>query len=293
MDLKNLKTFLYVAEQGSFTRAAELLEYSQSTVSFQIKQLEKELGVPLFERINHTVIMTAQGRLVMSYAQNICKLEEELHKALTNEQEISGEVRIVMANSLCSGIFNQKFVEFTKKYPGITLKVLTAGTEEMFWMLNHNEVDMVFTLDNHIYNSDYMIAYEKPVEAHFIANCDHMFAGKASLSINELLGQPFILTEKGMSYRKLMDEALAAKSLEIKPILEIGNAEQICELVSCQGGLSFLPDVLTEKYVNSGKLAYLKVEDLQINVWKQLLYHKDKWITPAMEKVMELCREEI
>lgn len=288
MDLKNLKTFLYVAEQGSFTRAAELLDYSQSTVSFQIKQLEKELGVPLFERINHTVILTSKGRQVMQYAQKIHKLEEEMHKSLEEKQEISGEVRVVMADSLCSDIFNKRFVDFNKQYPGITLKVYTAGTEEMFRMLNHNDVDMVLTLDSHIYNSDYVIAYEKPIETHFIANPEHMFANRSSLTLQELVDQPFILTEKGMSYRKLMDEKLAARSLEIKPLLEIGNVDQICELIANNAGLAFLPDNITCNYQQQGRVVYLKVEDCQIDIWKQLLYHKDKWVTPAMQKVMEL-----
>ena len=291
MDIKNLKTFIYVAELGSFTKAAELLNFSQSTISFQIKQLEKELEIPLFERINHTVTLTHKGREVMQYAQRIYELGEELKKDLAGNKEISGDIRIVMADSLCSHIFNERYLDFHRKYPNINLKVLTAGTEEMFRLLNHNEVDMVLTLDSHIYNSDYIIADEKEMTTHFVANPEHPFAKRDSLLINELVGESFVLTEKGMSYRKLMDEALAAQSLEIRPILEIGNPNHICRLVCYNAGLSFLPDHITKEYVESGKLVYLPVKDFKIDVWKQLLYHKDKWVSPAMQAVMDFCRE--
>ena len=74
MELRNLITFTHVAELGSFTKAAEQLGYSQSTISFQIKQLEEELGCLLFERINHTISLTVRGRELVSYAHQVWSL---------------------------------------------------------------------------------------------------------------------------------------------------------------------------------------------------------------------------
>ena len=90
-----------------------------------------------------------------------------------------------------------------------------------------------------------------------------------------------------MSYRRLLDEALAAQSLEVQPVLEIGNADLICGLVAQGVGISFLPDYATAEALRAGKLVYLPVVDFEIDIWKQLLYHRDKWISPAMQKVME------
>ena len=77
MELRNLITFIHVAELGSFTRAAEQLGYSQSTISFQIKQLEEELNCLLFERINHTITLTEKGRELVSYAHQVRTLTDE------------------------------------------------------------------------------------------------------------------------------------------------------------------------------------------------------------------------
>ena len=82
MELRNLITFIHVAELGSFTKAAEQLDYSQSTVSFQIKQLEDELECLLFERINHTITLTQRGHELVAYAHKICALTDEFKEIL-------------------------------------------------------------------------------------------------------------------------------------------------------------------------------------------------------------------
>ena len=80
MEIRNLLTFMHVAELGSFTKAAKQLDYSQSTISFQIKQLEGELGCLLFERINHTISLTERGHELLDYAHKISNLTEEFNQ---------------------------------------------------------------------------------------------------------------------------------------------------------------------------------------------------------------------
>lgn len=104
-----------------------------------------------------------------------------------------------------------------------------------------------------------------------------------------MLRLSFILTEKGMSYRRLMDEKLAELSLEIQLILEIGRTDLICALIEQGDGISFLPDYVTAKAVEEGRLFCLEVENFEIEVWKQLLYHRDKWVLPQMESVLQYC----
>lgn len=286
MDMKNLKTFIQVAELASFTKAAQQLGFSQSTISFQIKQLETELNVKLFERISHTVKLTEQGREVLRYAHEMDRLTEDLSNELREEKEVVGHIRLAMADSLVT-LLGDTFSDFRRNYPGITLKIIAAGTEEMFRLLNHNEVDLVFTLDNHIYDTEYVIIREEKIGVHFVTAPDHPLAAQRELLIHEVISHPFLLTEKGMSYRRLMDEKLAAQSLEVSPVLETGNTELICRLVEQGAGCAFLPDYATEERVQAGRLVRLRVSDFEIEVWKQLFRHRDKWISPQMEAVMD------
>ena len=291
MDLKNLLTFMHVAELNSFTRAGQKLGFSQSTVSFQIKQLERELGTQLFERINHTVVLTEKGRDVLKFAHQISKMTQELDKRLQNEEEVSGNVRIAMADSLCDNMLQEGFGEFRDRYPGISLKIITAGTEEMFRLLNQNEADAVLTLDYHIFHAEYVIAREERSGVRFVADSENPLCEREELFPEDLAGQPFLLTEKGMSYRRLMDEKFAELSMEILPVLEIGSAGLICSLVEQGAGISFLPDYVTEEKVRAGRLRYLPVKNFEIEIWKQLLYHRDKWVTPQLESALAYLSE--
>ncbi len=286
MDIKNLNTFIQVAELGSFTQAAEKLGYSQSTVSFQIRQLEQELGVSLFDRINHTIALTDKGREMLQYAHSINKLAGDMLKTARGEQEVRGQVRIAIADSLCSWLLSERFAAMHRRYPGITLQVIPAGTEEMFRLLNRNEADLVFTLDNHIYHRDYVIVDEEQVGVHFVAAADSPLRGQR-LTPEEIVKEPFLLTEKGMSYRRLMDEEFAKRNLEVEPILESGNTELLCTLIGQGMGIGCLPDYVTRQGVEEGSLCYLTVEGLQTEIWKQLFYHRDKWVSPQMQIVME------
>lgn len=292
MDIKNLKTFIQVAELSSFTKAAENLGYSQSTVSFQIKQLEKLLNIQLFERINHTVSLTDRGRQVLEYAHKIHRLSQEMEKQLQREQPISGHVRIAMADSLCSWLLKDDFGAFCRRFPRITLKIISASTEEMFRLLNQNEVDMVYTLDNHIYDNTYIIASEEKITTHFVAAPAYPGLEHTAVPIPTLVTFPFLLTEKGMSYRRLMDEKLAAMSLAVSPVLETGDANLICHMVEQNMGVSFLPDYVTKESVQQGRLRYLHIDGFDIDIWRQLFYHRDKWVSPQMQAVMDYLSAE-
>ncbi len=286
MDLRNLNIFIQAAELNSFTRAAEKLGYSQPTISFQIKQLEQELGVQLFDRIGHTVSLTDAGRDALSYAQKICHMSQEMVLGASHRQEVVGEVRLAMADSLCIPLFVGAFAKFRMEYPHVSIKTTTAGTDELFRLLDHNEVDMVCTLDKHICDTTYVVASEERIGVHFIVSAGNPLAARGTIEVGELLEQPFMLTEKGMSYRKILDEYLAANSMEIRPVLEIGSADLICRLVQEDVGISFLPDYVTEYAVREGKVVRMQVKDFETEVWKQLLYHRDKWVSSQMEAVI-------
>ena len=287
MDFRNLTTFVQVAELCSFTRAAENLGYSQSTVSFQIKQLENELGVQLFERIGHTVQLTDDGRDALAYAQEICRISLEMAQSPERRNQVQGLVRIAMSDSMCSYLMEKSYTQFHRAYPDIAVKVITAGTTEMYRMLEHNEVDVVCTLDNHLYNTSYVIACEQKENVHFVCAADHPLAHKKGVEVRELLEQRFILTEKGMSYRRMMDERMARESIEIKPILEMGSTDQICRLVGENHGISFLPDFVTEKSVRAGEIVRMDVPGFEVDLWKQLVYHRDKWMSKPLKAVLK------
>lgn len=290
MELRNIKTFQCVAEQCSFSKAAVMLGYSQSTVTTQIQQLEQEFGTLLFERIHKTVRLTAAGTEFVGFAQKMLLTADEAKNAMKRLPEENGELRIAMAESLCSTFFPDILERYHKEYPNVDLSITTGGTDDIFYMLRHNEADMVYTLDRRIYSPDLVTALEKEEDVYFVASPSYSAAGKA-VTLEELTKYDFILTEKNMSYRKHLDELMASKSLQIRPFLELGSVEMIRTLVERGIGISFLPYYAVKDSIKNGTLVKIDVSENQIEVWRQLIYHKNKWVSPAMRAMIKLIKE--
>ena len=292
MQLRNLITFMHVAELGSFTKAADQLGYTQSTVSFQIKQLEEELGCLLFERINHTITLTDRGHDLVYYAHQIRALTDEFKEKTNKEDQLSGHIRIVTPDSVCEDMVNSHYIDFHSKYPHISIQFATGDTAMLLDMLDHNEADIILTLDRHCYNKDYVIAKEELLSMHFVTNADSKFAGKKALSIRDIADEPFVLTEHGQGYRRVLDRELAKKHMELTPILEIGRTDMITSLLTKSNMISFLPDFSTKRLVDAGVLCYLDICDVNVEIWKQLIYHKNKWLSKSLKTVIDYIREQ-
>lgn len=292
MDIKNLESFRVVAELRSFTRAAELLGFTQSTVSFQIRQLEEELSVQLFDRNNRTVTLTNEGRRLLPIAYNILRLSAEAGHIAGSEEAPSGLVRLGIAESLADWQMREKFARFHALYPDIRLQLITGSTVDTFLRLQRNEVDLIYTLDRQTFDSKLVTALEAPVNMCFVTRWDHPLAGRERISALELLDTDLLLTEEGMSYRAMLDEALSSRGRRIGPLIESGDTHLICELLRQGVGISYLPDFVIEEDLRRGTLVTLNVQDINLPIWRQLFYARNKWVSPEMQQVIELLTED-
>lgn len=292
MDIKNLESFRVVAELRSFTRAAELLGFTQSTVSFQIRQLEEELSVQLFDRNNRTVTLTNEGRRLLPIAYNILRLSAEAGHIAGSEEAPSGLVRLGIAESLADWQMREKFARFHALYPDIRLQLITGSTVDTFLRLQRNEVDLIYTLDRQTFDSKLVTALEAPVNMCFVTRWDHPLAGRERITALELLDTDLLLTEEGMSYRAMLDEALSSRGRRIGPLIESGDTHLICELLRQGVGISYLPDFVIEEDLRRGTLVTLNVQDINLPIWRQLFYARNKWVSPEMQQVIELLTED-
>ena len=138
MELRNINTFLHVAELHSFSRAARELDYSQSAVSSQIAQLEEELAVPLFDRVGKTVRLTDAGQTFLHYARTLLTTAQQAKAALQPAPEASGTLRVAIADSLCSALMPPLLARFHALCPRVEVSLRTATTQEMQDLLSAN-----------------------------------------------------------------------------------------------------------------------------------------------------------
>lgn len=293
MELRTVATFLRVAELQSFSKAAEQLGYSQAAVTVQIKQLEQELGTPLFERIGRRIKLTEHGKQFIPHAQELLKVAQKAVAFVQDHQEPAGKLRIGTAESLSISVLPAILLEFTRRCPRVETSIHTGLIPDLFHMVRQNDVDLLYFLDKRTYFPEWVKVFERPEPIVFVASSSHPFVGQGKLSLKKLLTQPLVLTEQGISYRYDLEQILAAKNLELHPYLETGNTDLVVQMLLQHTGISFLPRYVVQRYLEAGQLSTLQVDCPKIQMWSQLVYHKNKWVTPQMQVFIDLLRQTV
>lgn len=293
MELRTAATFLRVAELQSFSKAAEQLGYSQAAVTVQIKQLEQELGTPLFERIGRRIKLTEQGTKFIPHAQELLKVAQKAQNFIRDDLTPGGKLRIGTAESLSISVLPSILLEFTRRCPQVETSLHTGRIPDLFNMVRQNDVDLLYFLDKRTYFPEWIKVFERPEPIVFVACSSHPFVGQGKISLKKLLTQPMVLTEQGISYRYDLEQILAAKHLALHPFLETGNTDIIVHMLLHHTGISFLPRYVVQRCLDAGQLAILQVDCPKIQMWSQLVYHKNKWVTPQMQIFIDLMRRQV
>lgn len=290
LELRQLHTFVTITQTESFSKAAELLGYSQSAVTVQIRLLEEELGVRLFERMNRKVYLTASGRKFLSHAEQILHDTEKARDSVKAKEELRSPLHIGTLESLCLSKLPAILNEFRQKHPNVPLKVTNAAPNELIYMMEKNQLDLIYILDRQRYNDNWMKVMEEKVPIVFAASSLYGWGKKKEVKLEEILGEPFFLTEKNENYRRELDHFLETKNKSLTPFLESSNTEFIIRMLEQNKGISFLPLFAVRKSVEEGKLSILGTEEIELTMYAQVIYHKSKWMTKEMEAFIEIIQ---
>lgn len=288
MEIKNIKTFLKVSATQNFSKAAQQLGYSQSAVTIQIQQLEKELGIPLFERIGKKVYLTEQGENFITYANNIIKAADTALSFCSNDTLPSGSLRIGGVESICTAMLPDLLTAFHEMYPNIKLTIRSGTTEELMNLAKSNEIDCVLTLDHKIYKNEWICAAQRTEDIIFVTLKDPAASSQSFQEIEKLAARPFILTEVGAAYHYELEKLLSERELHISPVLEIGNTETIIHLLKKGMGCSFLPRFTVKEELQNNTLTEIRTNLPPVKMFNQLFYHKNKYVTPQMQLFIQL-----
>ena len=292
MEFRELSTFLQVAKLQSFSKAAKVLGYSQAAVTIQIKQLEQELGVHLFDRIGKQTSLTHQGSVFYYHAASIMLDIAQAKDAVSHPQKLNGHLCIGTIESICASLFPSLLTEYHKLHPEVNISIRTDSPDQLLEQINGNQLDLVYFMDKRVYDVKWEKVLEEPEEIVFAATADHPLAQRSEpLSLDDVLSYPMVVTEKNASYRLILEQYLAAMGKSLQPYLEIGNTDFILQFLKQNTGITFLPRFTVEKAVSEGYLRILSVKKFSIRTWRQILYHKDKWVTREMAEFIRLAQE--
>ena len=288
MEIRQLHSFIKIVELQSFSKAAEALGYTQAAVTIQIRQLELEFNTRFFDRVGRHVELTPPGKKFLMYANEILRKVDDVHALLGNAVVKDHKLRIGTLESLLSFKLPKVVSYFYKHFPTVALEIRSGTPKELNEMLDHNQIDLAYYIDQKVYGQNWEKTLEEPESVVFVASNDANLPDKEDYLLAELLNQPFFLTEKDSNYRYALEQELASRHLGIRPFFETRNPDVIIELIKENRALSFLPHYAVEESLKNGSLRLLKVRDFEMQMYRQLFYHKDKWITEEMKNFIAL-----
>lgn len=292
MELRNLITFLKIVETNSFSRAAEQLTYSQSTVTIQIQQLEEELNVKLFERIGKKIFLTEEGQELQLYAQQIMELSQKISAIGNEEQELQGHLRISSFDSLITAVLPNILKIYHERYPNVHITIKTADSIlEAEHQLRQNDADFAFISYNKRASKEYAKLFLKEARFVFAAPPFHPLAKQKDISLEEISKYDVIIMNQQFSFSELSSEETKHLNQIISPAFDIWNPIGAMEAAKCGIGITLLPDYLLQEPVKKGDLCILDVPELDFTVWLQTVCHYRKTITPQMNAFFKLLKE--
>ena len=291
MEIRQVQSFVHVARLGSFSRAAETMGYSQSAITVQIRLLEEELGTKLFDRMGKKVSLTPQGKRFLEHANRILYEMNRTIMAMNEDRELENPLHIGTIESLCTAKFPRILSQFHTLYQKVNIQITLDSPEKLIRMMEHNELDLIYILDTPRWNKEWIKVMEAAEPIVFVASVNSEFALRKEMVLQDILGESFFLTEKNANYRQALDQHLALENRTLDPVLEISDTEFIIKMVERNDGLSFLPYFAVEKYIRSGRIAMLDVTDIDISMYRQIFYHKNKYKTREMSEFIRLITE--
>ena len=285
MELRNVESFVMAVENGSFSKAAQVLGYTQSTITFHIKQLEDEFGVLLFERIGKTVHLTEEGKRFYDHSIKIINEVKEASHAMDPEAEPHGLLRLGSVNSLSTLQLPRLLTELHSRHPKIEIFVESEAPKVLFEMLRHNELDLLFRLGGGPLPDDMISVYEEKVPRNFIVRTGHPLTKKKKLTLSDIVAEDFISTPRTLTtMNRFMEEA----GLDFKPFLIAGTSDLILSMVAQSDAVTHLPDFTSQSYVDEGTVKRIYVDGVDDHYLIKVIYHKNKWVTPEMRAFIEL-----
>ena len=291
MDIRQLKAFTAIAETHTFTRAAERVHVTQAAISMQIRQLEQEVGVPLFVRTPRRVVLTEAGEKLLARARNILR---EHDAALAELAELAGaehgRLRVGSASAMVSsGALPLVFKELLERHPRAEITVSSGTSETLVRQILAGEIDAAFVslpveargVETELLSRDELIA---------IASPRHPLAGQRVISAFALAGEKLILGERGGNTRRLIDEFFAEAGLKPQVAMELSRQAAIRRMVEAGMGVGIVPRQSAREELAAGRLVQWWIEGARINWELGLARLAGSYDSPVRQTFTELCR---
>lgn len=288
MTLRHLKIFLTVCDEKTMKKAAEVLHISQPSISQAIQELEKHYNIKLFERIAKRIYLTEIGKTVQSYARYIIDSYNQMEQAIidTSNQNI---IRIG-ASVTCGTVLLPSIIdELRKNISDVDIRVTIDNSSNIENLINSSMLDIAL-IEGVVINDDLIINDFCNDELVMVVGKKHHFYHTKKISLNDLNNEAIISREQGSIERNQFDLYLNEHGIKLNYKWSSTNTEAIKQAVINNEGIAIVSKLLISEELKNHALKILNVDDIHITRKIKLIYHKNKYLTYPMLKLIEIIK---
>jgi DNA-binding transcriptional LysR family regulator len=290
MDLLQLEHFLAVAEERTFTRAAERVGRSQPAVSQSIKKLEDEIGTPLFARDLHEVSLTEAGRVLADYARRMVHLREEAIQQVGHLKTLkAGSLAITAHESAAVYLLPAPLRGYLRRFPGIKVGIYRSRLNEIPRQVMDREVDVGFVKDEPGFRELQWTEVHAD-QMMLVASSHHPLAGREDVTVEDLADQPFVIHHLCASTAEMIHRVFAEHRTRLRIVAELWSFENIKSFVRADVGLAIVPGVTVRQELNDGILVRIPVPEFEIPRRTLMIYHEQGYLSDAAAELIKQVR---
>lgn len=288
MELHYLRTLKVITESTSFAEAAEKMNYTRSTVTFHVQQLEKEFGIPLFEKRGKKMCLTHEGKAILPYVETILNSYDQI--LICGKTEIS-ILRIAVPESLLTYRLQPVIWAFKEKMPMVDLRIQTHSCYDMNRLLINDKIDMAIHYDVGQKNANIVHKFMTKYPLVLFGSILLSDKEKDFRTPNQKKNFGFIDIEIDGIYKHSMDKMLSDHNITLSNGMVLGSLAAIIQCVKMKLGISVLPQFVVEEELNTNQLEALDGELVPNTVSVLYSYHKNRQISPAMHCLLDLIEK--
>lgn len=288
--LHQMEVFEAVARHGSYTKAAEELYLTQPTVSIQVKQLSKTIGLPLFEMVSKKLYLTRAGDALLTTCRQVLTQLSTLDEALVAFQGLEqGTVKVATVETGKTALV-QQLKPFMDRYPGLELSMHIGNHHQLLERLQNNEDDIyLFSLPPALNGVEVLPCMDVPL--HVVAHHQHPLAGQTVVTPQQLAQESWILSEPGSASRQLLEDFFTAQSIKVRRRLELSSSEAIKASIRAGLGIAVLPASELSRTDLATDLAILSIAEFSLRKQWHLVYLKGKCLSPGATVFLDFVLE--
>lgn len=290
LDFKYLNTFKTIVEEGSFIKAATKLNYTQSTITFQMGQLEQELSTKLFEKIGRRMVLTKAGKQLVPYVNDVLTSVNRMRYFENDLAECQGDLHVGIAETQLCYKMPPILKKFHQQAPNARLFLRSMNCYDIRDELINGTLDIgVFYEDVGGYGSNLVTKPMGTYPVTLVASPETMNHYHDFITTDQQIPVSFIINEPTCIFRQIFERYIREKSIILDHTIELWSIPTIKNLVMSSVGISFLPKFSVQKELDCGDLIEIQTDLTNAQISAVCGYHKNKWVSPLMQAFIDLC----